>query len=446
MLPVAGLGLGLAAADPAPVLEQGSGTPQFLTAADAEFLEDLEHRSFLFFWEQANPANGLIPDRAHADGTGGRTDVSIAGVGFGLTALCIGEQRGWITHDAAYQRAQTTLNTFTHTVPNVHGFYYHFLDLNTGQRTRRCELSSIDTALLMAGVLTVRTHFPHTSVDNQAGTLFNNVDWPWMLNGGPTFALAWKPESGFSRYRWEGFSEHPLLDLMAMGSSSHPVAATVWSAWRRAPVVTYAGRTFLQSPALFTHQYPWAWIDVRNLRDDYADYFHNSTLATLAQRQMCMDMAAHFPSYGPNAWGITASDGPTHYHAWGGPHPTPDIDGTLVPAATAGSLPFAPAECLAVLRNLRDSFGATVYRRYGFVDAFNPLTKWTDPDVLAIDQGISLLMAENARSSFVLTTFMKNPEIQAALQQAHFRPKTLADDALSASTALYPAPARRPGT
>jgi hypothetical protein len=400
---------------------QSSKVARPAAGSDDRFLDDLEHRAFLYFWEQANPHNGLVPDRARADGTDGHGAVSTAATGFGLTALCIAESRGWITHEQAYGRTLVTLHTLRDTVPNVHGFYYHFLNFQTGQRAGKCELSSIDTALLMNGVLTARVYFPHTEVERLATELFDTVDWPWMMDGGDTLCLGWRPESGFLPYRWNRFSEHPGMDLLAMGSTTHPAPAALWTAWRRLPRVTYAGRTFMQSKALFTHQYPWAWVDVRGLQDDHANYFENSRDATLAQRQMCIDLMPRFAGYGPEAWGITASDSATGYRAWGGPPASADIDGTIVPCAAAGSLPFAPAECVACLKHLHEKYGATIYGHYGFVDAFNPLTGWTDRDVIGIDQGISLLMAENSRTGLVWKTFMRNPEIQRALDLAHFR-------------------------
>jgi hypothetical protein len=408
-----------------------------MSKEDDLFLDEMERRSFLYFWEQTNSNNGMVPDRARADGSGGRNVASTAGIGFGLSALCVADFRGWITHEQAYDRTLVTLRTLAERAQRTHGFYYHFLDLETGQRAWNSELSSIDTALLMAGVLMVRQHFAQTEIEGIATQLWDAVEWPWMLNQGSTFSLSWTPENGFNPCRWDNFSEHPLMDLMAMGAAAHPAPPELWHAWERGPMTTYAGRTFMQCPPLFTHQYPWAWIDVRNLRDDYADYFLNSSMATLAQRQMCIDLAQRFPSFGPNMWGLTASDAPDGYRAWGGPDPTPDVDGTIVPAAIAGSLPFAPRECMEALRHIHEHFGQTVFQRYGFVDAFNPGTKWVDKDVVAIDVGISLLMAENVRTDFVPRTFMKNAEISHGLELAHFRPKKPDDLTVSPMTSLY---------
>jgi hypothetical protein len=389
---------------------------------DDQFLDDIERHSFRFFWDEANPTNGLVPDRANADGKGTPVVASIASVGFGLTAICIADQRGWIDHDAAYQRVLATLRFFRDKAPQEHGFYYHFLNMNTGAREWNCELSSIDTALLMGGVLTARQYFHGTEAAALAAELYDRVDWPWMLNGGQTLSMGWTPENGFLGARWSDYSEHMILYLLGIGSPTHPLPAECWHAWRRAPVVTYDGKTFLQREPLFAHQYSQAWVDFRDKRDAYADYWRNSVLATLAHRQFCIDLHEKFPDYGENLWGITSSDSANGYKAWGGPPATtqPAIDGTVVPCAAGGSVPFAPRECLAVLRHMRDAYGDRIWKKYGFVDAFNPQTNWVGADVIGIDIGITLVMAENQRSGFVWNWFMRNPEIPSALERAGF--------------------------
>lgn len=391
------------------------GLPPHMTrvpAADEVFLEELERRCFRFFWEQANPANGLIADRARADGSEPGQVCSIASVGFGLTGLCIADARGWIPRAAAYRRVLTTLRHFWEKQEHVHGFYYHFLDMKTGARVWDCELSSIDTALLMAGVLTARQYYRGTEVERLATRLYERVDWDWMRNGGDTLTMGWTPEYGFLQVRWDGYSEHMLLYLLALGSRTKPLPSDTWMKWKREPVITYGGRTYLQCPPLFTHQYSQAWVDFRHRRDAVADYWHNSVLATLSHRDFCYDIG-----YATNLWGITASDSPTGYRAWGGPPKTPDVDGTVVPCAAGGSLPFAPAECLAALRAMQPY----TWTRYGYADAFHPKTGWVNPDVIGIDVGITLLMAENYRTGFVWHYFMRNPEIRRAMSLAGFR-------------------------
>lgn len=388
--------------------------------AEDVLLDDLERRSFRYFWDEASPTNGLIADRALADGGGARI-ASIAATGFGLTALCIADSRGWITHEQAYARALLTLRFLRDDAENVHGYFYHFLNLNTGKRAGHAELSSIDTALLVAGILTCREHFAGTEAADCAGQICDRVDWPWMLDGEKTLRMAWTPESGFLAARWSRFNEGMLLYLLGMGSGTHALPPECWDAWEHGPVITYAGMTFIQCPPLFTHQYPQAWFDLRGRRDDYADYFRNARLATLANRQFCVDLRARFPTYSEKLWGLTASDSATGYRAWGGPPARGAIDGTVVPCASAGSLPFAAPECLETLAFLRETFGDRIYRKYGFVDAFNPQTGWVDPDALGIDVGITLMMAENYRTGFVWRTFMRTPEAARALKAARFR-------------------------
>ncbi|MDD5706767.1 MAG: glucoamylase family protein [Kiritimatiellae bacterium] len=391
--------------------------------ADQAFLDDLQRRSFDFFWETANPTNGLIPDRAQADGSGRDWRASIASVGFGLSALPIGVARGWVAREAARERAAITLRTFLNTVEGTNGFYYHFVDMATGRRAENCELSSIDTGLFLTGVLTVRQAFPESAeIGELAQRLYDRAVWPWMLNGGRTLSMGWFPERGFLEARWDGYSEHMILTLLGLGSKTHPLPPDSWNLWQREPVGTYAGLTFLQCPPLFTHQFSHAWVDFRDKRDAFADYWLNSVLATRAQRLMCVSMADRYPHYGDDLWGLTASDGPGGYYAWGGPPFTSNqpVNGVVVPCAPAGSVPFEPDACLRALRAMRERHGDLVWKRYGFADAFNPQSGWVAESVLGIDVGITLLMAENYRTGRVWNWFMANPEIRRAMDLAGF--------------------------
>ena len=402
--------------------------------ADAALLDELQRRSVRYFWEGADARTGLLLDRAGADGgpsaaVRSRDVASISATGFGLTGLCIAERRGWIARDEAYARVLTTLRFLADKMPHERGFFYHFVDRGTGRRAWNCELSSIDTALLMAGVLTARQHYRGTEVERLATELYERVDWPWMLAGGETLSMGWKPEGGpegkFLAARWDRFSEHPVLYLLALGSRTHPLPPEAWRAWKREPVVTYAGRRFLQHPPLFVHQFPHAWFDFRGRKDfDGRDFWKNSVDATLAHRQFCVDLGkggdARFAHYGEALWGITSSDSARGYVGWGGPPATDNLDGTVVPCAAAGSLPFAPAECLQTLRHMRTTYGDRTWKRYGFVDAFNPRTEWVGTDVIGIDVGITVLMAENYRSEWVWECFGKNDEVPRAFVRAGF--------------------------
>jgi hypothetical protein len=363
-----------------------------------------------------------MPDRAKAVG-GTSAPASIASVGFGLTALCIGDERGWVPHQDAYDRSLRVLSFLRDHAVQEHGYFHHFLDMHTGQRAWKCEISDIDTALLMAGVLTVRQHFPGTELASVADGLYQRVDWGWLQAPDGALYMGWSPERGFIRGEWKSFSEGPpLIYLLGMGSKSHPLSPQTWRSWQRQPLITYAGLTFMKCPPLFTHQYPQCWFDLRGLRDDYAEYYRDGQLATLAQRQWCMnDLSKQFPRYGPNLWGISASDSEHGYTAWGGPPQQGEIDGSVVPCAAAGSLAFEPRLCLDALEAMRRQYGEKGYLKYGFVDAFNPLDGWYNPDVLGIDLGPTVLMAENCRSGFVWKTFMSSPEVQAAMKLAAFR-------------------------
>jgi hypothetical protein len=388
---------------------------------DEAFLEDLSRRSFLFFWEQMDPGTGLVRDRAGINGEHRHNVASIAATGFGLTALCIATERGWVDPAAARQRVRAALRFFAERARHKRGWFYHWMDATTGAREWQSEVSSIDTALLLAGVLTARQYFnSDAEIVRLATAIYERADFQWMLNGHRLLlSLGWKPESGFLENRWDSYSEHMILYLLAIGSPTHPIPRRAWYAWDRPPI-SYGGHTYVfGSPPLFVHQYSHAWVDFRNRREcrgQRVDWFANSVAATRAHRLFCLDLSREFPSYSQDIWGITASDSPRGYVAWGGPPRTPEIDGTVVPSAAAGSLMFAPDICLPALRAMRQRFGERIYGRYGFADAFNPMTGWVSPDVIGISVGITLLSCENLRTGNVWRWFMRNPEIQRALQ------------------------------
>lgn len=388
---------------------------------DEQLLDEIQRASFDFFWQQTNPDTGQVKDRALLNGNDARTMSSIAATGFGLTALCIGDTRGYGKKEEIAGRVRTTLQFVWEKLPQVHGFFYHFVDMNTGERWAKNELSSIDTALLLCGILTARQYFSDTEIQDLATKIYQRVDWPWMLNGGPTFSMGWHPESGFLQARWEHYCELMMIYLLAIGSPTHPVPPDTWKAWTR-PTITYQGITYISgNDPIFTHQYSQAWFDFRGKRDAYTNYFQNSVLATKAHKLFCLSLQPKFPDYSEDLWGISASDYAKGYTAWGGPPPQGPIDGSIVPCATGGSLPFLFADCIRVLRNIRGAYAPKAWGRYSFVDAFNPLTGWYDPDVLGIDLGITMVMAENARTGFVWQTFMKNAEAVSAMQKAGFK-------------------------
>ena len=398
------------------------------SARDQAFLEDLERRSFQYFWDQASPDTGLVLDRTRTDGTPSDEDhryiASIAATGFGLTAICIASERGWISRSAARARVSATLRFFADRALQEHGWFYHWMDVNTGERRWRSEVSSIDTALLIAGVLTARQYFrDDPDIPKLATKIYDRIDFPWMLNGHPTLlSMGWHPETGFIKARWDNYSEHPILYLLAIGSRTHPITPASWYAWER-NWNEYAGYRYLGKTPLFTYQYSHAWVDFRGRREakgERIDYFGNSVKATLAHRQFCIDLAKEFPGYGPNMWGISASDSAKGYVAWGGPPRDRAIDGTVVPYVAAGSLMFIPRLANAALRTIHSRY-SRVYGKYGFADAFNPNNGWVNRDVIGIDLGITVLGAENARSGNVWRWFMRNIEIRRALDLAELR-------------------------
>src|ERR1700730_9580416 len=396
--------------------------PTDLLASDTALLNEIERGAFEFFWNEVSPETGLVLDRANASGGSTCSFSSIAATGFGLTALCIGHEREYRPRVQIEQRVARTLDFISRHVPTEHGFLYHFLDPATGNRALHCEVSPIETAILLCGVLTCREHFRDANIKRYATTIYNRVEWPWALNGGKTFATDWTPEEHFSRVRWDSYCESMMLYLLAMGSPTHPVPAECWNAIHR-PKMVYRGHQYISGPdPLFVHQFSHAWFDFRSRHDDYANYFENSVIASLAHREFCAELSRRFPCYSKDVWGISASESSAGYVAWGGPPFTGPIDGSIVPAASAGSLPFLFRESMTVLRNLRRYYGSQIWKEYGFVDAFNPLTGWVHRDVIDIDVGITMRMSENARSQFVWNTFMRNSEARNAMELAGFLP------------------------
>jgi hypothetical protein len=388
-------------------------TPFHLSREDENFLDELQRASFRYFVEQTNPRNGLVRDRDHPE-----APASIAATGFGLTAWAIAADRRWVSVDDALKVILTTLRFFAQEAEQVHGFFYHFLDFHTGERYQvrwRSEVSSVDTAWLLSGVLVVRQAFPdHLQVRRFATQIEERIDWNWMRDGEFTLRMGWTPEQGFLSARWDKYAEHMLMYLLGLGSPTFPLPPESWDAWERR-WTEYRGFRYLDCPPLFTHQYSHAFVDFRRWRDCHADYWASSIQATLANRQFCIDHADQFKSYGANSWGLTACDGPDGYRAYGaaeGWH-----DGTVSPHAPAGSLPFAPAECLAALKFFRSQFGDRLWGRYGFKSAFNLDRHWWATDTIGIDQGMTLIMAENLRTGRVWRWMHRDQTLQRGLRK-----------------------------
>jgi hypothetical protein len=411
-------GSAAAAREKAPALPPAE--PIF-TPEEDHFLNDLEYANFQYFWEQAGPLTGLVRDRADVRKRDGSVLASIAATGFGLTAMCIGQKRGFVPYGMARDRVATTLRSLANWQPNHRGFFFHWANIDTGERVLDSEVSSVDTAILLCGILTCKAHFKDEEISRFASQIFDRVEWTWLSEDTPLLPHGWTPEFGFLPYRWDLYSELMMMYLLGLGSSSHPLPEETWNVWKR-NTFEYDGIRYIGSFApLFVHQYSQAWFDFRHKRDRYADYFENSVKATDVHRRFCLDLSKTFPDYSDDLWGITASDSARGYQVWGGPPLTGPIDGTVATSAAAGSLPFQPKAALRVMKTIKDRYGARGWSRYGFVNAFNPLKNWYDTDAVGIDTGITMLMAENARTGFVWETFMKNPEAVRGMERAGFK-------------------------
>jgi len=411
------------------------GAVKPLIGIDNDLLDDLSRRSFRYFWEQTNPRTGLVLDRALA--TGGPENkpnhegvASAAATGFGLTAFCIAADHHWISHEMARQRVLAAVRFFANSAPQEHGWFFHYMDSASGERRWHSEISSIDTALLLAGVLTARECFQgDPEIVQLATTIYNRVDFPWMMDGSHTyFSHGWTPEKGFLPFRWDTYSELIILYVLGIGSPTHPISADAWDAWKL-PLVDMGGYTFVGGGPLSIHQYSQAWVDLRDrgtpdvslwdLLEPHVNYFANSVAATRDQQEVfSKELSREFPGYSTNVWGVTASDSHKGYTDWGAKPTDPRIDGTVVPSAAAGSLVFAPDICIPALRTMLVKYGKKTYGRYGFADAFNPTTGWVSQYVIGIDVGISLLSAENLRTGRVWQWFMSNSEPERALDLA----------------------------
>jgi hypothetical protein len=458
-------------------LTMSLGSPAFALAPATRYstlpkpqqamIDDLEKRTFQWFWDSANPANGLIPDHYP-----GPSFSSIASVGFGLTAYGIGVERGYISREQAVERTLATLRFFAQAPENdseddasgFHGFFYHFLDMKTGKRfSREIELSSVDTTLLLGGVLFAQSYYDRDTPKEKeiralADTIYRRVDWTWMQPRAPLIGMGWTPGGKFIDADWKGYDEGMLVYILALGSPTHPISGDAWQAWTRTYPKqwgTFQNQTFLNFAPLFGHQYSEAWVDFRGIRDAWSrahglDYFENSRRATYAQREYAIVNPSHWMGYGATIWGLTACNGPGDvagpaadgstrqffgYTARGAGLDYISDDGTIAPTAAGGSIAFAPEIAVPALQAMKDRYGSYVYDQYGFVDAFNPSfaaniamhngkrvpgVGWFDTVQIGIDQGPIELMIENWRSDFVWRVMRKNPYIRKGLERAGF--------------------------
>ncbi|MBW4438399.1 MAG: hypothetical protein KME04_14765 [Pleurocapsa minor GSE-CHR-MK-17-07R] len=391
----------------------GQEADALLALDDAALIDAVARATFDYFWLEANPDNGLIRDRSTPD-----SPSSIAATGFGLAAIPIGVERGWISADEGYARALTTLQSFADgRVQGENGFYYHFVDMQTGRRVWQSELSSIDTALLLAGALAAGEYFADTDVQLLAEELYAAVDWEWMRDGREFVAMGWTPENGFLNAAWDHFDESLILYVLAIGSPTHPLPADIWDDWLR-PVNLRGEYVYLTGEPLFVYQYPLAFLGLRDREDAFVNYWNNAARACVRNRQFSTNIADRYSTYRDGAWGISASDGPRGYRAYGaapGNH-----DGTIAPHASASCLPLAPDIALEGMRALLREYGARVWREYGFVSAINAEADWYSTDFIGIDQGDILLMLANAQDGLVWRLLAGNAHISRALDAMGF--------------------------
>jgi hypothetical protein len=441
----------------------GPPSPLQLTTRQAAFLDTLEQRTFTWFWERSDPRTGLTPDRWPT-----KSFSSVAAIGFALTAYPVGIERGYVSRSAAADRVLTTLR-FMYNAPQgpqaagvtgYKGFFYHFLDMQTGYRFEQVELSTIDTSLLLAGVLFCQSYFTtadptETAIRAYADSLYFRVDWQWARPKSPYVTMGWRPENGFIDSDWRGFNEAIILEVLALGSPTHPVDEATWTAYTTTyHWADFYGYQHVNFAPLFGHQYSHIWIDFRGIQDAYMrgkgiDYFENSRRATYSQRAYATANPDGWKDYGSDVWGLTAVDGPHDttivilsrprrfqtYSARGAAAGEIHDDGTLGPTAAGGSIAFAPEIAIPALIRMREKYGEDLFSTYGFLDSFNPSfdidikphhgkvvrgTGWFDTDYLGIDQGPIIAMIENYRSDLIWKTMRKNPHIVRGLKKAGF--------------------------
>jgi hypothetical protein len=431
------------------------------------FIADVQKRTFRYFWKTSNPKNGMVRDRYPSPSC-----ASIAAIGFALTAYTVGVERGYITRRAATERVLTTLR-FLHDAPQGpeprgtvghKGFFYHFLDMKTGLRAGDSELSTVDTALFLAGALFCQSYFDRHAADEAeirklAEAIYRRVDWQWAQVRAPAISHGWSPECGFLMYDWRGYNEAMIVYLLALGSPTYAVETSAWTEWTSTYDMCWQtdfGQPHLGFPPLFGHQYSQTWIDFRGLQDSYMsrrgiDYSENNRRAVYAQREYAIANPHGWKDYSGEVWGVTASDGPADvvceyngkpraFRAYSGrgagAGPDGYDDGTLAPTAVLSSIAFAPEIVLPTIQELVKRYGKYIYSDYGFLDAFNPSFTfdvplshgrcipgfgWVASDYLGINQGPIIAMIENGRSELIWRVMRKNVHMRRGLERAGFK-------------------------
>ena len=433
------------------VYKSGGKVNYPLTAQDESMLDTIQHKTFLYFVYEKHPLTGNVKDRTLV-----KAPSSIAATGFGIPAFAIGAERKWISREKAAEITLQILRFFMNSPQNTDkngtgykGFYYHFLKMDTGTREWDCELSSVDTGILMMGIIFARNYYNRdnkveTEIRLLSGKLIERVDWNFMLLApskkyANTISMAWSPEKGLEDYGWCGYNEALFLYILAAGSGMNN-AEQSYATWLQTYKwqTPYKGMSHVAFPPLFGHQFSQAFIDFRGLADKYMkgkgiDYFENSRRATYVQRQYARDNPKGWAGYDSLCWGVTASDGPPDKFNFGdkkflgyagrgssGPDYNYFDDGTIAPYASLSSLPFAPEIVLPTIKSMNLKYGKKLWGKYGYYDAFNPTAKWIDDDFLGIDEGPMLLMIENFRTGMVWNYVMKDAVIQKGLNKLGF--------------------------
>lgn len=435
--------------------------------ASADLFADIQRRTFRFFWERSNPANGLMLDRWPTP-----SFASIAATGFALTAYPIGVKQGWITRDQARDRTLATLRFFWNApqgdapsgTAGYKGFFYHFLDQGTGLRYRQNELSSVDTSWLLAGILYAGQYYDQADeaeIRDLSAKIYARCDWRWFQqqDAQKRVSMGWHPESGFIATPWFGYTEGQFLYILALGAPDFYLDKQAYDGWCSTYPNSWRGSGTTRHLGFgphFGHQYTQCWVDMRGIqdatmRDAGFDYFENSRRATYWQRNYATQNPGNWVGYSQDIWGLTACDGPgnvqatvngklrqfTGYSARG-PVDLPDgfDDGTIAPTAAIASLPFAPEIVEPAAQALYARYGSAIYSQYGFLDAFNPsftfadqpydhgtitpTAGWVDSDYIGIDQGPILAMIENRQSGMIWEAMRSHPAIKRGLQRAGF--------------------------
>jgi hypothetical protein len=395
-------------------------------------LEQLAKRAFDFFWRETHPESGFTKDRA-SNYERDRFEVSsIAASGYALASLPIAVRRGWLSRTDALRRAHRMMDGHLQ-LEHQSGWLYHFIHWESGKRMWQSELSSIDTGLFIMGALFAAHALDDAALLRKVNQFYERMDFQWMLTDGGakpqerTLGHGWKPETGFLKNRWDEYAEHMFLYVLAMGAPN-PIPKDCWDAWRR-PLVRYKQYELLLGGPLFIHQMSHLYLDLRGRRDRLGyHYWVSSRNATLAQRAFCIEHRARFKTYDADVWGLTASDGPDGYRAYGAPGWV-EHDGTVAPTAAITSIIFTPDLSQRAAKAIYDRYHARLWGRYGFGNAFNVDRDWYDPEVIGIDLGMMLLALENHRTGYVWEVCSKIPAVQRGMAAAGFRTTGERDEA-----------------